>query len=124
MIKQTKWQGEDQREKRKDFFFRLLQISSLVGWILFFLAAIVFHFARPELETGVQRFWGMETRSEWDATLLPWLLALLVVCVLLSLLGAILRVKRARRVTDRKWSNFYFLLVAAASGLALIWLGY
>ncbi|TBX23192.1 hypothetical protein TK45_07400 [Bowmanella sp. JS7-9] len=89
---------------------------------MFIIASIIFHFARPELQTGVQRFWGIETRAEWNATLLPYLQGLLAICVLLSLAGTVLRRVRARRATDSSWSNVVFLLFAAGSGLMLIWM--
>ncbi|MFC7001727.1 hypothetical protein ACFQMB_09550 [Pseudobowmanella zhangzhouensis] len=75
----------DERRQGKDAGVRFLELASIGGWIMFIIASIIFHFARPELQTGVQRFWGIETRAEWNATLLPYLQGLLAICVLLSL---------------------------------------
>ena len=116
-------QSHSERRQGKDFLVRLLQTASLAGWALFVAASVVFHFARPELETGLHRYWGIEAREGWNESLVFWLLGLLGLCVVMSLIGILVRRRRARRASDSNWSNIFFLLVAAGSGLALVWTG-
>ncbi|MFT7260981.1 MAG: hypothetical protein ACI9MS_002853, partial [Glaciecola sp.] len=74
------------------------------------VALILFHYARPEFISGVQKFWGVEGRLYWSKWHIDGLLATLQVCLSLSLISMILRVRRKRRKTDSFGVNLFILI--------------
>lgn len=116
------WDGVDRREipKAKDTLYRFALIGNTLAWLAFVASMVIFHFARPEQETGVNRFWGVEVRTEWHADYLPSLLILLASCTVLSFVALVLRKQRSRRKNDSFALNVFLLLLLAAGGL--VWM--
>lgn len=112
-----KWDGINRRvtSKKHDFFFRLSRVGSIVSWILFVSGLVVFHYARPERVSGVQRYWGVTGREEWNDALLPWLYALFALCILFGLGMLLLRRYRSRRQNENWASGLIFLVVIATA---------
>ena len=105
------WDGIDRRQtpKTKDLLYRFVIAGNVLVWLVFVGAMTVFHYARPEQISGVQRFWGITGREEWHASLTVWLLSLLAICTLLSAVLIFLRKQRNRRKNESWFSNLTFL---------------
>nr|WP_297347393.1 hypothetical protein [uncultured Glaciecola sp.] len=95
---------------RKELLFRIMVIFNVTAWIALLVALILFHYARPEFISGVQKFWGVEGRLYWSKGHIDGLLATLQVCLSLSLISMILRVRRKRRKTDSFGVNLFILI--------------
>ncbi|GAB5382253.1 MAG: hypothetical protein Alis3KO_37120 [Aliiglaciecola sp.] len=122
MTDQSNWQGENRRKtpRSHDRFYQIVLGLNIFAWVVFVAALIVFHYARPELISGVQEYWGVEGRQDWSRSLSVYLLILLALCTLMSLLVLILRRFRTRRQNDYFGINVVILL--AISITVLIWI--
>ncbi|GAA0853318.1 hypothetical protein [Aliiglaciecola litoralis] len=122
MTEQLPWQGENRRKTRRshDKFYQIVLILNIVAWVVFIAALVVFHYARPELISGVQQFWGMDGRQDWSQSLSFYLLILLSLCTSLSLCVLVLRRLRNRRQNDYFGINVVILLVISIT--VLIWI--
>jgi len=91
----------DQR-KRIDFWARLLFVFNLVSWILLVIILLVFHRAQPEFESFFDRFYQLSLRTHWDNQFLFYLFFLVISGIIMSTLGLIIGLFRARRKNDSK----------------------
>lgn len=116
----TSWSGPNRRKKprEQDRLFQTVLGINAFGWLLFVAALVVFHYARPELVTGLQSFWGVQGRENWSQQLTFYLVALLSGCVLTSALVLLLKRQRNRRKKDRFGLAGLVLLVVALLSLA------
>lgn len=110
------WDGVDRRttSKKHDFLYRLSRVGNVISWVLFVSGLVVLHYARPERITGLQRYWGVTGREEWDAALLPWLYGLFALCLLFSVSMLFLHKRRSRRENE-KWASSLIILIVIAS---------
>ncbi len=118
------WNGADRRQlpAKQDTLYRILSIGVILGWCLFVIAMLVFHYARPEIAPGFFDYRNVDSRDFWDAPMTMLLLILLGCCFVLSAVALMIRAKRARRRNDGLWLNLFFLfIVTLASLLWLIW---
>jgi hypothetical protein len=69
----------------------------------------------------VQKFWGVEGRLYWSKGHIDGLLATLQVCLSLSLISMILRVRRNRRKTDSFGVNLFILIGITVISLITIY---
>ncbi|MCC2616082.1 hypothetical protein LJ739_07500 [Aestuariibacter halophilus] len=124
MSEEPEWDGVDRRQtpRSNDGFYRFVVGINIVAWVVFVVAMVVFHYARPELISGVQTFWGMEGRTGWVGGLSGYLVILLAVCVAISVLVIVLKRQRSRRKQDFLGVNMFILLVVSA--VALTWIYY
>lgn len=122
MSDKQQWQGKNRRNtpRSHDSFYQWILGLNIVAWIVFVAALIVFHYARPELISGVQEYWGVEGRDGWSSNLSLYLLGLLFVCTSLSLSVLVLRRFRTRRKHDYFGINVVILL--AISITVLVWI--
>ena len=102
----------------KEPLFRIMVILNIVAWFSLLAALILFHYARPEFISGVQKFWGVEGRIYWSEAHIDGLLVTLQICLGLSLVSMLLRLRRNRRKTDSFGINLFIL--AAITILSLI----
>lgn len=111
----SEWDGINRRNKPKDKdrFYLITLVGNGIVWLLFVASMMIFHFARPELESGLSRFWGESVRQEWDAELTGWLYGMLFVCALSSILLIFLRKQRSRRKNESTAANLIILAVVA-----------
>ena len=72
-------------------------------------ALVVFHFARPEMVTGLQTYWGIEGRTTWSEEHVDALIMLLQLCLGMTLLTMLLRSRRNRRREDNYGVNLFIL---------------
>lgn len=117
------WDGIDRRSasKKHDLFYRLSRVGNILSWILFVSGLVVLHYARPERISGVQRYWGVTGREEWNAALLPWLYGLFSLCILFSIIMLLLRKYRSRRQNEKWASGLLFLIVIASAFVAWVY---
>ncbi|WP_240612691.1 hypothetical protein [Alteromonas flava] len=108
-----KMSGRDRRERPRteDRIYRLALGLNLLCWLGLVGALVLFHYARPELVTGVQEYLGLTVREDWSAELVSWLNWLLQLCLLLSLLSVWLGQRRSRRATDSIGISFIVLIL-------------
>ncbi|GAC30464.1 hypothetical protein [Brumicola pallidula] len=93
----------------KEPLFRFMVISNVAAWVSLIAALVLFHYARPEFISGIQKFWGVEGRVYWSKEHIDGLLAMLQVCLGLSLVSMILRLRRNRRKNDSFGINLFIL---------------
>jgi hypothetical protein len=84
-------------------------ISNVAAWVSVIAALVLFHYARPEFISGIQKFWGVEGRVYWSKEHIDGLLAMVQVCLGLSLVSMILRLRRNRRKNDSFGINLFIL---------------
>jgi len=108
------------RRKGDDWLIKLLRISSIVSWLGFTAFLFLFHFARPERNTGLVRYHSLEIRSYWDQRLSDPALYVIWGCALLSLVTIVLNTKRNRRSDDLKGYNMLLLLVISLFSASLL----
>lgn len=116
------YKGKNRRKipRKRDSFFRFVVGLNVLAWGVFVISMILFHYARPELISGVQEYWGMEGRDNWSETLSFYLIALLTLCFVLALAVLLMRRKRSRRKHDYFGMNVIILIVISASSLTWI----
>lgn len=105
----------------KEPLFRIMVILNVTAWISLLAALVLFHYARPEFISGVQKFWGVEGRIIWSQAHVDGLLATLQVCLGLSLISMILRLRRNRRKTDSFGVNLFILVVITIISLITLY---
>lgn len=105
----------------KELLFRIIVIFNITAWISLLVALVLFHYARPEFISGIQKFWGVEGRVYWSKEHIDGLLATLQVCLGLSLTSMILRVRRNRRKTDSFGVNLFILVAITIVSLITIY---
>lgn len=114
-----KWNGVERR-KGTDWRIRLLRFSALASWLLYIVCLVLFHYARPEFNSGIARYHGLRVRNYWDPTYSDLLLYLIWVCSALSLLSLVAGYQRSRRSEDSRRYNLILLaVVTVASGVML-----
>ena len=121
MSEQEHWQGENRRKtpRTNDALYRIVVGINLFSWFLFLVALIVFHYARPELVSGLQEYWGVDVRKDWSETLSFYLILLLCMCIMLATVTLFLKRQRSRRKGDFFGINLGFLIAMTLVGL--IW---
>jgi hypothetical protein len=94
---------------------------SLIGWVILIVALGLSHLAKPEMETGLTRYWGIELRDYWEPTLTSQLVYLLWWCCAVSLCSIVLNQFRLRRASDRQQYNSVALLLIALAALSFFY---
>lgn len=111
-----------ERRQGPDWICRAFGWLAISGWLLFLLAMIIAHYARPEMNTGLVRYWGIEIRSEWHPMLTVYLQYFLLASAISSGLSLLLNRLRLRRRTDHLHFNIVLLLLSCLSLLLyLFW---
>jgi hypothetical protein len=90
---------------------------NILAWISMVVVLVLFHYARPELITGLQEYWGIEGDTSWSEEHLSAMTIMLQVCVVLSLISIVMRAKRNRRKTDSFGVNLFILFAIAVISL-------
>lgn len=86
---------------------------ALISAILFLIALMVMHWARPEMKTYFTEFAGLSLRLHWQQQLLYPLLGLLWLCPTIIVTTLIFLRKRTRRQSDNIGVNLALLLIFA-----------
>lgn len=107
----------ERRQQRQPWWPLLLRWLSVVGWLLMAAVLILVHDARPEMNTGLVRYHGIDIRMYWRADLTAIILAVLWTNCAISLVAVVVNRTRMRRETDRRYYNVWLL---GALSLALL----
>ena len=75
---------KNERRSGPDLLCRAFAWLAIIAWLLFVLALVMAHYARPEMDTGLVRYWGIEIRSDWHPQLTVYLQYLLWAVALVS----------------------------------------
>ena len=105
-----------ERRKGPDWLCHLFKWLALSAWLIFAVALVLSHYASPELNTGLVRYWELDIRDYWHPILTVWLIYLLWGCITLSVVSLSINRLRMNRNTDHLYINIV-LLVATATGL-------
>lgn len=102
-----------ERRHGPDLLCRAFSWLAILGWVLFIAGMVLAHYARPELDTGLVRYWGIEIRSDWHPKLTVYLQYLLWAVALVSALSLSLNRLRLRRRGDHLHVNIVMLLLSS-----------
>lgn len=90
-----------ERRKGPDILQRLIVLVSLLAWVIFISALVVYHYARPEIAYSAFQSSGTEVyRDHWVEDLRQVFLLLLWTCCGITLGGMLINWSRSRRRTD------------------------
>ncbi len=113
-------QPHDRRQHSDEpLWTSLLRWLSVIGWLLMEAVLILVHDARPEMNSGLVRYWGIEIRTHWRADLTAIIEVLLWCNAGLSLLAIVINRLRLRRKDDNRYYNLW-LLGALSTALLLL----
>lgn len=98
-------------------FFKVVIGINILAWVSMVAVLVLFHYARPEFITGLQKYWGIEGDTSWSESHLSAMTIMLQVCVVLSLVSIVMRAKRNRRKTDSFGVNLFILITIALISL-------
>ncbi|WP_414830365.1 hypothetical protein [Alteromonas sp. H39] len=101
--------------RTQDGFYRAVLVANALAWLILVIALILFHFARPDFVSGVQQYWGVEGDTQWSQAYVDAMIAMLQICLGVSLLTMIMRARRNRRRDDNYGVNLFIL-----AGISLI----
>ncbi len=112
---------KNERRKGPDLLCRTVAWLAIAAWLLFLLALVVAHYASPELDTGLVRYWGIEIRSDWHPSLTLYLQYLLWAAAFVSGLSLWLNRLRLRRRGDQLHFNIVLLLLTSVALLLYLY---
>ena len=111
----------------KQLFYHYLRLllagATLVGWALFIWAMIVYHHARPEMQTLLTELYQLDVRKEWLAPLRGRLWWLLWFCCVVSLCSLVLNRYLVSHHQGRYWFSILLLLSISLASLLLLQFG-
>lgn len=109
------------KKRSQDPFFRIVVILNLSAWLSLFIALVLFHFARPEFISGVQKYWGIEGRIYWSKEHVSSLLTMLQICLAFGLVSTFMRSRRNRRKSDHFGVNLFVLLAISSISMLTLY---
>ena len=109
-----------ERRQGPDLICRAFSGLAIAGWLLFLIAMVLAHYAKPEMDTGLVRYWGITIRDEWHPLLTAFLQYCLLAAALISGLSIVLNRLRLRRRSDHLHLNIVLLLVSCVSLLLYV----
>ena len=112
---------KNERRSGPDLLCRAFAWLAIIAWLLFVLALVVAHYARPEMDTGLVRYWGIEVRTDWRPKLTLYLQYMLWATAALSGISLVLNYLRSRRRNDHLHLNIILLLLSCAGFLLYLY---
>lgn len=109
------------RRKGPDWVVQCFHWLAVIGWVILIVSLGLGHLAKPEMNTGLVRYWGIELRDYWEPTLTSQMIYLLWWCCLISLLSIVLNQFRMRRAADRRQYNSVVLLLISLTALSFFY---
>ena len=103
------WQGKNRRQG-PDKWILVFRALSIIAWILFIIAMVVSHYAAPEQNYGVVRFYRLDVPRVWQKPMTGYLYTILSFCALMSFVCIIINHFRSRRTQDLAFYNLFLLL--------------
>ncbi|PAJ73652.1 hypothetical protein CJF42_14645 [Pseudoalteromonas sp. NBT06-2] len=109
------------RSNKPDLLLKFVFGLNILSWFIFIAALVMFHFARPEIEYGIVRYFGLSVRKAWLSNPKDILLFLLYTCSFISILAMVIgRVRNRRRHDAQRYNLFMLLLVCIGFILVMI----
>lgn len=99
------------------FWLHVLALTNLAGWGFFIIAAIVFHYARPEPDTILTEFFGISVREYWQITLSDLFVGSMFMGFLLSVISIGLNILLYKESRHHLWLNLWILIFASGGAL-------
>ena len=117
----TSWNGKERR-KGTDWVDISINCLNIAAWIIFLIALIIFHYARPEFEYVYYKFFSesVSVRTHWLVELKSWLLLTLYFCVASSIATLVPNRFRIKRKTDRERYGMYMLVAVCSVFIGVI----
>ncbi len=116
-MKTAQLNNRTDRRGKKDVWTRLLAFFNVLSWGIIALILIVTERAKPEFVSFFDKFYELELRTWWDVEFVKYLFWLAFAGSIMSSVGLILSVTRARRQNDT--SRLGLLLMGMLSVLGL-----
>lgn len=106
------WDGVERRNGA-DWIDVSINVFNIVAWIVFVIALVIFHYARPELEYVYYQYISenVSVRTHWQSELKNWLLTTLYICTAISAITLVVNNFRLKRKSDRQRYGMYMLTV-------------
>ena len=103
--------GRDRRSlpRLQDRVYQICVGLNILAWVSLAAALVMFHFARPEMITGLQAHFGIEVREYWSEHHVEMLNYLLQSCLVMTLVSIALNQRRSRREDDHFGMNLIVL---------------
>ena len=112
---------KNERRSGPDLLCRAFAWLAIIAWLLFVLALVVAHYARPEMDTGLVRYWGIEVRTDWRPKLTLYLQYMLWATAIISGISLLLNYLRSRRRNDHLHLNIILLLLSCSGFLLYLY---
>ncbi|MBU2918802.1 hypothetical protein KO505_12660 [Psychrosphaera sp. F3M07] len=111
-----------ERRKSSDLIHITVNFLNIFSWVVFLVALIIFHYARPEVEYFVYQLVDepVDVRTGWLLELKKWLQITLYFCLSLSILTLVLNQFRSRRHSDGQRYSMYMLVVISVVFITLV----
>jgi small-conductance mechanosensitive channel len=103
-------------EKRTgpDTIIKIIQISSIIVWILLSTFIFLADQARPEEATLFDHLYDITVRSTWDDKLLFAAFIIAVALFIVSIISLLLNAQRLKRKTDKISISFIISVISSA----------
>lgn len=113
---------EEVRNRRKfpDRWVYVVQILTVLSWLLFIAALVISFYAAPDDDYGLWLYKDVDTRDYWLKPLTTYLYVVLWLSALLSFLCLLLTRFRARRKSDNKPFSLILLIITIAAWITYI----
>ena len=105
------------RRKQADWVVNASAALSAISWFVAFFVTLVLDIAAPDRPTFFTSVLGGMMRTEWNATLLPIGLILLVVSFLCSVAAFMFNMMRMRRRTDKYRKSVIIMGLITLAGI-------
>lgn len=113
------WKGPDRRKKGRGDN-KLLNFLTIICWTVFVSSLIVFHYARPEMESILVKFWNLPIRRTWEPFLKDILFGLLIFCSVMSFISMAINQRYLKRVEDHFRFNYLLLFLVSVGFIVSI----
>lgn len=110
-----------ERRHGPDWLCRAFSYLALIAWILFLGSLLVTHFAKPEMDTGLVRYWNIEIRADWHPQLTYYLQYMLWGALIISGISLLMNRMRLKRRSDHLHFNILLLLLSSAALLLYVY---
>ena len=122
MIKRQEKPEKFERRHGPDLVCRGFSWLAIFGWVLFIIGLVIAHYARPEMDTGLVRYWDIEISTDWRPGLTAYLRIMLWLVIISSGVSLTLNRMRLRRQGDHLHFNVVILLLSSLGLLLYLYL--
>ncbi|MAD54501.1 hypothetical protein [Idiomarina sp. UBA3162] len=116
--------NDSKRLQKLSAWRRVMGTLSILGWLIFIAALIIYDFAKPETGTMFSEWTGIDLRTTWVSSLAGLYLFLMALGLVVSLIACILNIWLHQKRRAHIWINTLILGLASISGLLLFFYGF